>query len=194
LDSSGGPRATTVSRRLSDTSSQVATGEVLGEDGRYEVQPNDSYWIISNKIYGSGSYFKALAEHNREVVPREDQLQVGDVISAPSVEELEQTYPTLCPKPSRRETIRHRASTASARSPYVGGRTYTVEEGDTLFDIARYELGKASRWVEIHELNRHVLGDDFDYLTPGIELILPGDQDTADTVTQRPDPRSPYRR
>ena len=43
----------------------------------------------------------------------------------------------------------------------VGGRTYTVASGDTLFSIARYELGKASRWAEIYDMNRDVLGKNF---------------------------------
>ena len=50
---------------------------------------------------------------------------------------------------------------------------YVVEEGDTLFDIAKYELGQASRWGELYELNRDVLGDQGDHLKPGMELRLP---------------------
>ncbi|MHC4177624.1 MAG: LysM peptidoglycan-binding domain-containing protein [Planctomycetota bacterium] len=158
-------------------------------DGEYEVQPNDSYWVISQKLYGSGAYFRALAEHNRDRVPREDRLDVGEVISAPSLLELEKAYPDLCPRPSRRETVRNRASLVSTRSPYVGGRIYVVEEGDTLFDIARYELGKASRWVEILRLNGDLIGDDVDYISPGMQLVLP-DEEPSERVTQRP--RSVY--
>jgi nucleoid-associated protein YgaU len=56
-----------------------------------------------------------------------------------------------------------------------GGRTYIVAEGDSLFDIARSELGKASRWVEIYDLNADVLGKDVDTLTPGTRIVLPDD-------------------
>jgi nucleoid-associated protein YgaU len=58
---------------------------------------------------------------------------------------------------------------------------YVVEEGDTLFDIARYELGKASRWAEIYDLNRGQLGTDYNYIAPGTKLMLP------DAVTSEPD-------
>ena len=58
---------------------------------------------------------------------------------------------------------------------------YVVEEGDTLFDIARYELGKASRWADIYNLNRDVLGKDYNYLTPGMQLVLPGSVDPQTT-------------
>ena len=64
---------------------------------------------------------------------------------------------------------------------------YVVEEGDTLFDIARYELGKASRWAEIYDLNRNQLGSDYDYLAPGTKLMLPDEQtNQADNITARP--------
>ncbi len=63
---------------------------------------------------------------------------------------------------------------------------YVVREGDTLFDVAKFELGKASRWVEIYELNRDILGQQFDYLTPGMQLVLPNNQ-PGGTLTQRPE-------
>jgi hypothetical protein len=52
-------------------------------------------------------------------------------------------------------------------------RPYRVKAGDTLFDIARYELGKASRWSEIFQINQPRLGDGLDYLAPGMDLLLP---------------------
>jgi len=165
-----------------------------GAGGEYKVQPNDSYWVISERLYGTGNYFKALAEHNRKRIPLANQLAVGDVISVPSVAELERDYPGLCPKPGRLEALRNRTSNISAVSTYVGGRTYVVQEGDTLADIARHELGKLSRWPEIYELNRGVLGEDPDFLSPGIELVLPDDNAPSPTYTAQPDTGTIYRR
>ena len=71
----------------------------------------------------------------------------------------------------RYDSRRQRASAPGAS----GGRTYIVAEGDSLFDIARCELGKASRWVEIYDLNADVLGKDIDSLTPGTRIVLPDD-------------------
>ena len=149
------------------------------------MQPNDSYWTISEKVYGTTAYFKALYEHNRNMIGDDERLKPVALISTPSVAELEKSFPDLCPKPSRRETRESRATLASTRQSYRSGRTYTVSEGDTLFNIARYELGKASRWVEIYELNREVLGRDFNYLTPGMKLTLP-DGEKSDTVAEPP--------
>ena len=70
-----------------------------------------------------------------------------------------------------------------------GGRTYIVQEGDTLSSIARNELGKVSRWAEIYQLNREALGRDFDYLTPGMRLVLPIRESQSNERTTRRDDR-----
>jgi nucleoid-associated protein YgaU len=159
------------------------------DDGKYEVQPNDTYWTISQKLYGTTAYFKALAHHNANMGTDEERLKPGELILAPLVAELEKAYPGLCPRASRREAQQsqgqNRTSAVALRGAARGGRTYTVVEGDTLFNIARYELGKASRWAEIYDLNRDVLGKDFNYLTPGTQLSLPEGQKT-DVIAQPP--------
>ena len=172
-------------------------------DGTYKVQPNDSYWNISERAFGTGSYFKALAEHNRGKIPRDDRLQAGTTISVPSIAELEKAYPDLCPKPNHRRPAL--ANMAPAGTPGLsmvsqtsGRRTYVVAEGDTLFDIAKFELGKQSRWGELYELNREILGDHYDYLVPGTVLTLPAgepantNRNHNNNLTNRPD--SIYRR
>jgi len=67
----------------------------------------------------------------------------------------------------------------------VNGKTYTVQEGETLFDIARRQLGKASRWVEIYDLNRTRLGKQMEGFRPGITLILP----QAESAATAPSPQ-----
>ncbi|HXT60219.1 MAG TPA: LysM domain-containing protein [Pirellulales bacterium] len=159
--------------------------------GAYVVQsPNDSFAAISKKVYGTEGYFKALHEYNREHYPNPNLIDIGDEIAVPDVAVLQQAYPGLCPKPrnalagSRGGAMRlaSRANSASAR----GGRPYLVAEGDTLFDIAKRELGKASRWKEIYDLNQDQLGEDFNYLSPGTELLLPGKGDKPDPVADAP--------
>jgi nucleoid-associated protein YgaU len=154
------------------------------ENGMYIVRPNDTLWSISEKVYGTGSYFKALAAHNRANLPRSDRLAVGIKIAVPQVGELAQKYPSLCPKERRSALVKPRAVRATATMPGAGGDVYVVQEGDTLFDIARYELGKASRWAEIYGLNRDTLGEDFDYLQPGVELRLPPKTRAAETISR----------
>jgi nucleoid-associated protein YgaU len=168
----------------SSSAQDDAPAEFEGET--YTVRPNDNYWTISQRVYGTGAYFKALQEFNRERFPNPDRLDVDDVVTVPALEVLEQTYPKLCPK-RRHVAVQRRAATkVSSRSrEAAGGRLYTVVERDTLFDIARRELGSAERWVEIHELNRDQLGDEIHYLTPGTKLVLPSDAPAATRAAER---------
>ncbi len=168
-----------------------AATEQTPANGKYTIQPNDNLWIVSEKVYGTGRYFKAIYEYNRAKLPHADRLTVGTEIAVPPVSELEQKYPLLVPKQRRSAVVKPRAvQPASTRGSVVGGGggdVYVVEEGDTLFDIARYELGKASRWAEIYDLNREALGDDFNYLQPGTELRMPARPPTTDAVTRQRD-------
>jgi nucleoid-associated protein YgaU len=164
----------------------AAQGPLPVENGMYTVQPNDTLWSISEKVYGTGGYFKAIAAHNRQNLPRSDQLTVGAQVAVPTADELEEAYPELCPKQRKSVLVRPRTLQANATAPVVGGDVYVVEEGDTLFDIARYELGKASRWAEIYELNRQQLGDDFDYLRPGTQLRMPARSRAAEAIGRGP--------
>lgn len=51
-------------------------------------------------------------------------------------------------------------------------RTYTVKSGDSLSRIAQRELGDASRWPEIHELNADEIPNP-DLIQPGQVIYLP---------------------
>jgi len=44
-------------------------------------------------------------------------------------------------------------------SPTTGGRTHTVQKGDTLYKLARQYYNDQSKWKEIFEANRAELGD-----------------------------------
>jgi nucleoid-associated protein YgaU len=187
VDMSTRPRS-----RYSDVDQAVETPAPvepqMPADGKYTIQPNDSLWSISEKVYGNGRYFKAIYEHNRGKLPSSDRLTVGTVIAVPPASLLEENYPALCPKQRKSVMVQPRhLQTSAPRSRASSGDVYVVEEGDTLFDIARYELGKASRWAEIYELNREALGEDFDYLQPGTQLRLPQREARGDAVTRQRD-------
>jgi nucleoid-associated protein YgaU len=155
--------------------------------GTYKVQPSDNYWRISEKLYGTGAYFKALAEHNRDHIGRDDRLLPGTTLDAPTAAQLEEKYSGLCPKAShQRPPAGARIANVSSGARLAGRRTYKVEAGDTLYDIAKHELGNPGRWGEIYQINRDVLGEDYDYLSPGLELVLP-EGSRRDTLTRNPD-------
>lgn len=52
--------------------------------------------------------------------------------------------------------------------------TYQVQTGDSLWSIAKMKLGSGSRWRDLYDANRTVIGDDPDRIIPGQELVMPG--------------------
>lgn len=52
-------------------------------------------------------------------------------------------------------------------------RSYVVEKGDCLWTIAEEQLGESVRWVELYEANETRIGEDPDWILPGMELLLP---------------------
>ena len=56
----------------------------------------------------------------------------------------------------------------------AGNSVYIVQQGDSIYKIAKQELGSARRYREIYDLNRDHLPIGQDTLTAGTELLLPG--------------------
>lgn len=64
-------------------------------------------------------------------------------------------------------------SRATGTNVPVGGGTYTVKSGDCLWKIAAAQLGSGSRWNEIYNLNKSVIGGNPNLIYPGQVLTLP---------------------
>ncbi|MFI1796520.1 transglycosylase family protein [Streptomyces sp. NPDC020379] len=71
--------------------------------------------------------------------------------------------------------------------------TYTVRTGDTLSLIADQQLGDATRWQRVYEMNRKAVGPDPDSILPGQNLLLPTSFPTSSTgeSEQKPRDRTP---
>lgn len=52
-------------------------------------------------------------------------------------------------------------------------KTYTVKPGDSLYKIAKLELGSASKWQQIYTANAAVIGKKPELIIPGTKLVLP---------------------
>jgi|CXWL01.1.fsa_nt_gi nucleoid-associated protein YgaU len=58
----------------------------------------DSFWSISEKVYGTGAYYRALFRHNEAKVLRPDQLRAGIEVRTPPLEVLREKYPADFPR------------------------------------------------------------------------------------------------
>lgn len=78
---------------------------------------------------------------------------------------------------------------ASAAQSDVPTKLHTVQRGESLWKIAEKYLGDGSRYSEIRDLNPAVLGDDLDFLQPGVILRVPAppaDPPTDETYVVQP--------
>lgn len=58
-------------------------------------------------------------------------------------------------------------------------QNYTVQHGDNLWNIAKENLGSGTRWTEIYDLNKSIIGDNPDLIFSGTDLKMPGMENIA---------------
>lgn len=123
------------------------------------IQTGDTFADLAEQYYGSRAarYVSLIMQANPDVDPR--RMRVGSEVVIPS---LESEAP---------------AEAAPAKRPAVsaGADAYRVQEGDTLYAIARKLCGDGERYRELHSLNRDLIGGDANRLRPGMALRVPSD-------------------
>ena len=96
----------------------------------YKVEPQDTYWSISKKVYGTPRFFQALAEHNRERVAHSEQLRPGVELETPPPDELQRLYAKYIPSagrnPEATEVARGESSAAARYGIATGSPTRRV--------------------------------------------------------------------
>jgi len=130
------------------------------------VANNDSLYALSAKYYGSGKYWKKLAEANKSRIGSDNSLRPGVRILIPDAAALGITNAPVQPvkpdaakpqtKPETKPQTKPEATkpeTKPASTPAASGRVYEVKKGDTLGEISMRELGTSKRANEIIKLN-----------------------------------------
>jgi len=210
--SAGGESSTRngVARTPSATHASAPKGEL------YTIAPNDNFWTISRRQYGSGRYFAALAKHNQDRVADPQRLRPGMQISTPPAAALEANYPELIDKSGAAAAPSPRASSIAgdgrphfghpstpfpvSEAPASGAQQagyfysksgepmYRISGDDTLGSIAQKHLGRASRWTEIYDQNREILKNP-ENLTVGTVIRLPADASKVGWLDSEAKPR-----
>ena len=134
-----------------------------------EVRDKDNYWTISKRVYGTSRYFSSLALYNQKRIPDPKKLRPGMKVMIPHPEALEQKYPEFFPELQKQAKL-----PAGYFLKPDGTPAYRVGERETLSEISKKHLGRASRWSQIYRMNQQILKDP-NKLKPGTVINLPDD-------------------
>ena len=141
----------------------------------YTVKPDETYWAISKKIYGTIRYFQALEEHNRSRISSAKKLRPGMKVLVPEEKFLLASYTQLIPGAGRSaSSVEYEQNTQGLFFDSSGRPMFRIGAEDTLGGIAYEHLGRTTRWVEIFNLNRDSLKTP-DRLKIGTVLRMPAD-------------------
>lgn len=144
--SSDGERA---QERTAELASAIPLVGDTQRDVVIQMPPRESLWGVAQRHYGDGRLFRALAAYNDFNRGASARVPAGTEIRIPSPEKLKAAFPKLWPS----ELPPLRSSPQPVQSHPAAGRSYVTQADDTLFAIARDQLGQASRFVEIIEWN-----------------------------------------
>lgn len=137
----------------------------------YTWQAGDTFPILAQRFYGDASRLATL----RRVNEGRFDVQPGERVLIP-IYDLDGAIPTYGVPPAVAGAAPAKAAIttpAPAKADASGTpRVHLVKEGESLWKIAKQELGAGSRWKEIYDANRDVLTSP-EALHTGIKLRIP---------------------
>lgn len=135
------------------------TGPADGNEAAIEthrVQRGDTLSSLAQRYYGDTGLARFLADSNPHIADA-SHPRVGQLVKIPSRPAHSPSRPGGVQRPTTK-TI---------------ARTYHVKKGDSFYKIAGDVLGDSSRWKELFDLNKELVGGDPKRLKPGQEVTLP---------------------
>ena len=140
-------RAETTPEALT-TTNQSQIGKI------HTVVAGESLWSISEDVYGSGYNWTDVMSANKL---ESENLEVGQEIMLPDVS-------------AKQPTATKEVVTIESSSQAITGDSYTVVQGDSLWNVAVRAYGDGYKWVEIANANKL---DNPNVIHPGNVLALP---------------------
>lgn len=134
------------------------------------VSAGETLSKIAAKYYGKGTRanIDRLVAANPVALANPDVIRVGMKVEVPGVAPSTNGDAGSHRSVASRETGR----TESTATPAAATRWYQIRKGDRYIDIARNELGDASRWEEIYEMNVEKFPDPGN-IREGVRIKLP---------------------
>ncbi len=135
-----------------DTPENKSAGRAVSARFLYVVQRGDKLWNLAAKFLGAGGRYTEIMEINGLATPK---VKAGDRIYIPGT-----------PPEAGAQTVKE-ADTKKVATDTMA--TYTVQRGDTIWAIARDQLGNYRRFEEIKTINGLMTS----VVYPGQTLKLP---------------------
>lgn len=161
LNTSSAPAPTMVApaRTASDRLSSQASRESART---HVIAQGETFVSIARAVYGDGRYYQSLIDANPSIDP--DKLKPGMTIQLPPDSQVKQ---------SRSKSAKSSGGSSSSTSTTTDGKTYTVQNGDSLYKIAKKLYGNGQKSDDLYEANKQVIGPDSTRLKVGMVLTLP---------------------
>ncbi|MFM7280568.1 MAG: LysM peptidoglycan-binding domain-containing protein [Planctomycetia bacterium] len=139
----------------------------------YRWQQGDGWVKLAERLYGNGAKFSLLKNANEG----RDDIQPGEQILVPifDVESMAAAPANAAPAEpaaSKPATAGDKKSSKKAALVSTGGKVHEVKKGESLWKIAKSELGDGNRWKEIYEINKDQMKSP-EAVRVGMKLKLP---------------------
>jgi nucleoid-associated protein YgaU len=122
---------------------------------QYTIKSGDTLEAIARTQMGDGQKWQLIAAANPGLDPK--ALKIGQKITIPA----------------STATASKEKAAAPAGSSTAAPNTYTVQKGDTLFELSRKFYGNEAEWKRILEANATTLKGDAKAIVPGMKLVIP---------------------
>lgn len=135
------------------SSTKTGAPEAQPEQNSYTVKAGDTLWSIAESRYNDGYKWTEIARANNLTSP--DMIEIGTTLTLPeSVQSSPAPEVTQDAQPTAPPTTAVSPSPDTPQQPgRISGATYTVQNGDYLWDIAIRAYGDGYKWVEIARAN-----------------------------------------